>query len=1026
MAHMFDQSFAAGRLRGWCIAALLVWGAASIRLVEAKPDAAPAAPDVLVIDDFEQGLDQWQSQGAGRIELSDDTEAGGHSLMWTSDDDGIGRIVFQNLDPARIDFSRYDLLVFRIKVAGKPIWNINPIIQQAPHGYGYRTLYYSIDTMDPQEQWYTFCQDLSRWENAWPDTYDTTKQEFQFEIQQLAAGANQEATTPARTRIYLDDIRLMRNPLGLQPSYPGQWEVLADGSQTTRFAVTMTNRGQSTLTVKAALTSASSIQRFQVVLPEQPLVLAPGATGSFPVQISASASVVKDVRLGYGETAQLAVTANEVPGLVLFTDLVAGIGAAQPVHPAVVCDPARMTELQQQWGDPAARKALPRYFSDLAKQAEKALEYVPAYPPLAAMGIKQDAITGGKLQQIDVPNLPFNVYQDPISGRTYSGHMYDAGVLNWAADHLANAANARKLGLGYLLTGRQDFAVAAAAILNRYADCYLDLPIVAPAQASVAGSATSGACRIGSSYMSERVWLSNLAVALDAIRPAGVLTAQQVERIGARVFEPSANLMMDHKVGVMNLQWMINGAALQAGVAADLPAVVARALHDRHGIVRLVELGFLPDGQWWENPSYQGVAKLVAYPALGIALHNGMMPWDSRYETILLAAHQLHGPDGRSPTLGTGGWRTLSTESTGAHIFARFITDPRLAWVLHHQPSRREPYDMEDFAQFRQTEPRVPEVQTIDPRPTGTTNFPDYGGVALRLPGTDHYCYFHYGRDLTHGHRNKLSINAYGAGGWYTRNVMGGYGDNFQNFLETIASSTSIVVDGQNADTDTGELLYLKSMPGAEIASARENGAWKDVEHERTVVLTAGPLIVIDRCQAQAEHTYDWLYHANQTNLELQSPQPTAVAPDVLGPSIHYAGLTPLGQLAADHAINWTRTRKGAGGLLLRLLPQGEVIAFSTKDASGGDTGLLWRQRGQTVGFAAAYLPYAKDAPATVDIKPIALKTRTGQPVTLDDAQAYDITWPQGRARVLVRYRLVELQGFAVPAEQRVWVELAN
>ena len=56
----------------------------------------------------------------------------------------------------------------------------------------------------------------------------------------------------------------------------------------------------------------------------------------------------------------------------------------------------------------------------------------------------------------------------------------------------------------------------------------------------------------------QRFWLDNLAVALDCIRPAGVLTDPDIDRIATRVFQPSADNMMDHKVGVMNLQGMID------------------------------------------------------------------------------------------------------------------------------------------------------------------------------------------------------------------------------------------------------------------------------------------------------------------------------------------------------------------------------------------------------------------------------------------------------------------------------------
>ena len=56
---------------------------------------------------------------------------------------------------------------------------------------------------------------------------------------------------------------------------------------------------------------------------------------------------------------------------------------------------------------------------------------------------------------------------------------------------------------------------------------------------------------------------------------------------------------------------------------------------------------------------------------------------------------------------------------------------------------------------------------------------------------------------------------------------------------------------------DTGELLYHSSNDEAAIACAREIGAWKDVEHERAVILTKDLVVVIDRLLADEPHTYD-------------------------------------------------------------------------------------------------------------------------------------------------------------------------
>jgi len=972
-------------------------------------------PAVLVIDDFEGNLDKWHNEDAGTLSIVDGAPDGSRAMRWTARDDGIGHITLKNLDRKTIDFSQYDLLMFDIKIDGKPIWNMGPIVQQFPAVYGYRGLYYSIDTMHPFGKWFSFTQDLSRWENAWPDTYDREKQEFQFEIAQLAG--------PGKTRIDIDNIRLIKNPIGLKPSYPGRWSATDGGGQVTHFRLSMHNRGDQPMAVRIALADPpGTLSKFDVELPDRPVNLLAGEQGDALVRVLVSPVVIKEVRPYYGETIRIAVRIDGMPELVLFTDLVAGVRPGKLEHPMILCDAERMRQLQQQYRKPEKFGALDRRWQRLIQAGEKALSHVAEYPPNAALGRKTDPVSGGKLVKIDVPNLPFNVYQDPISGRTYSGPLYDAGMLGWLGKHMANASAAKSLGVAYLITGRKEMAVAAGAILSAYADRYPSIPKIPYDPASPAGSDVSGVTPIGGTYMRERVWLSNLAIALDAIRPSGIFNQQQIDRIANRVFQPSADNMMDHKVGAMNLQWQIQSAALFAGLAVDHPGVVARALHDQHGIVRLSKVGFLPDGQWWENPSYQGVTKIAAYPALSTAIHNGLIPWTQSMQTILKAAYKLHGPDGRSPTLGTGGYRNLNFEDTGAFMFSNLIDDPELVWVLHHRQPHVGTYGMYMHALFRTADPKVSKDDAVNPVPKTTTHFPHYGGIALRIPGTDRYCYFHFGRELVHGHRNKLSINAYGAGGWYARNVMGGYGHNFKNFLETVASSNTIMVDGRNPDADTGELLYHHSDDNAAIASAREVGAWKNVEHERTVVLTRGPLVVIDRCVGDKPHTYDWLYHPNQTNLKLITRPPSGET-SALGDSRLYSSLKPIGRLAQGQPTTWARDN--GSGMTLALEPTGELWAMKISDTYRAHESLLWRQRGKTVSFISVFDPHAKDESSAVTIERLTVKDSNSRDAELSAGLAVRVTTNQFSTTVLVNYTGKTLHADRVTGDKRVAVDIA-
>jgi hypothetical protein len=279
---------------------------------------------------------------------------------------------------------------------------------------------------------------------------------------------------------------------------------------------------------------------------------------------------------------------------------------------------------------------------------------------------------------------------------------------------------------------------------------------------------------------------------------------------------------------------------------------------------------------------------------------------------------------------------------------------------------------------------------------------PDYGGVALRVPGTDRYCYFHYGRDVVHGHRNKLSINAYGGGGWFVRNVTGGYGQNFGNFLETIASASSIMVDGSNADTDTGELLHYASVDGVELACGRELGAWKDVEHERAVALTRGPLIVLDRCVSDTEHTYDWLHHPNGGKLEFVKPGDFTPGTAPLGMTPRYESLLPEGRCKSFAGLSWTRP--DGSGLEQAFVAEGEMYAVWLKDTFRPHHSLVWRKRGKTVGFAMAFLPYSKDEEHALSIEPVKVTNARGRKVGLDQGQAVRVRAGTNEWLVMANY----------------------
>lgn len=1014
-------------LGGIVCASSLAWADMAL----AAPPVAPAKvwPETLVIDDFSQGLGRWKNEDSGKLELARDGADGKPYLKWTAADDGIGHIVFASLDKGSVDFSKYDLLHIRYRIGGKVLNNLNPVIQQYPFNQGFRALFYAIDTLDVRlGEWQSYTLDLRLLENSWPDSFSPTKQEFQFEIYQEAGAGT--------TEFSLAEVVLLRNVLRLQRSYAGQWRAGAAGAQEWTFQIPLVNTGKAPLRVQIAPVPGS----FSAFMPEvkhAQLELAAGQNTTCDVTVSIPATAVKEKPPCYGEMVELEFAAEGMPELRLRTQLSCGIMAAaeRARHPVILGTPEHLRDLRRRYADPELRKGLDPYIVRVFEDAKHCLKHQPTYPPCAnrADAFRQCLMDKAVLVEVPMPNLPETSYQCPQCGRFYRGMFYDAAIKGWFKAHMANAEAVQRAGIGYLLTGDQVYAAKAAEILKGCADVYLKLPIAAGSGVHTQ-IVSSGATRIGGSFMQEQNWLTNLAVGLDCIWDSGALTPADKQRLRDQLFVPSANLMMDHRVGLMNLQWMIDRAGVFAGLAAEAPDLVARAVYGDHGVVALMDKGFLTDDMWRENPSYINVFANEGYPVLGTLFLNRILPYTPAMDRRYKAMWRLAAPDDRFPTLGTGGPPDLSIMFNGVKAIAKLSSDPEIAWIDQQKPFVRPiaMYFSAIAAAFQAEGCKVPPEQAQPIKPV-TMSFPDYGVAVLRTPESDMYSALAFGRHLIHGHYNKMSVNAYGKGGWFMRNLWAGYGEGFSEHLEATAGSSTVMVDGRNQDADTGELLFLKSTGLAQLTCAREKGAWKDVEHTRTLVQTGSWLLMIDRCVAEKEHLYDWLYHG-----QTPGPKNTALAwadgpavkgaVDSLGKEPCYPFFLPAEERAVGGDTMRVRYQRPDGsGVQLSLLNEAgtEGQLFRTlSEKRWPHEGLIQRQRGKTVRFAALFEPLAKGETAQAVLTPLALTdAKTGKPVAWAEAQAFVVAAGGTKLAAVVNYAGLALKlgdGTPVPGTDPV------
>jgi hypothetical protein len=205
-----------------------------------------------------------------------------------------------------------------------------------------------------------------------------------------------------------------------------------------------------------------------------------------------------------------------------------------------------------------------------------------------------------------------------------------------------------------------------------------------------------------------------------------------------------------------------------------------------------------------------------------------------------------------------------------------------------------------------------------------------------------------------------------------------------------------------------------------EVVSGREVGAWKDVEHERTLVLTDRLLIVLDRCRSEKSHVYDWLHHTSNCGLELAPDQTEAPGIERFGDSKHFDSLPPTGRFKGERPAQWTR--KDGSGLVTASLPLGTRYTTRVTDTYKPHESVVWRQKGDTVQFAAAFQPLAKGETGEVRIEAVPVTDAAGAAVGLDKGQAVRVLCGGETITVLVNYSKEPLAAGPVRSTGRVTV----
>lgn len=518
-----------------------------------------------------------------------------------------------------------------------------------------------------------------------------------------------------------------------------------------------------------------------------------------------------------------------------------------PAHPRLLVTDAELPGLREKIETVAWAKAI---WEGQLKTANDWLEREVVLPDRGSQwwhyyACKQD---GARLQTVSPTE-----HKCPVCGTVYSGWPYDDVVLD--RQHGALSSAVRTLGLVYRVTGDPRYAAKAREIVLAYAARYRGYPLH-----NIRGEAKVGGGHVGPQTLDESTWLIPMTQGADLIWDA--LSDEDRAAAEEGLFRPAAQCILDHRMGIHNIQCWKNSAVGLVGLLLGDAALVSDAVKSDHGFEAQIAQGVSADGQWYEGAwGYHFYTMMALAPLLEAGERCGLGLWaferDGRSARRLFEAPlDLAMPDLRLPAFNDSGTANVRGNALYELALAR-TGEARLAAPL--VGVRRGSLE----ALLVGVEP-LPEPPA---EATTSRNFAAAGYAVLRHGADSNAAWacLKYGpHGGGHGHPDKLNLVLYAAG-----KIVGvdpgtaAYGVPIQRewFRTTIAHNT-LTVDETDQREATGRSLAFgdDGAIGATLAAAGPIA--EGVDYRRGVALFGQHLVlVIDLVRAEAEHTFDLAWH---------------------------------------------------------------------------------------------------------------------------------------------------------------------
>ncbi len=768
----------------------------------------------------------------------------------------------------------------------------------------------------PLGEWIERRLDLARpdwmtWDN--PDGLEVPAF-FQFDALALPAGAV----------IEIRNLRLHRDALILKPDFepPITWPVLkmgADGSASWSFPILLQNSSGRPLTIVGRVVSAH--QRFVVKIgaggdpipadapppgPSAKVAARHGARAAFTVTATMSAKEIAAAKELDAEPVRLAFAPEDDPaGEIVWTgELVRPL--SKEVRRQVILADADVARIRKgvAANDPALTNAV----------------------ALAAVRKLADTFLEKKLLQVpgghNWPGTPAGDWKitdtmpEAVNSKTnvkeFGGEAASRAWLVWlntggACEALANA---------WLFTGDERYARKALELFQLYARQYASLPWGPNFELPWNAGPTllcASRCASGSAYGSNMFFRWHCRL-LSAVADSAAWTTEERQAVYEGFVLPYATELMKFHGGLSNMTDITNHNILLLGLVFRDAGLVRWALKHPAGLMnRIADYdaeGFSSEGRPL-NYHIAGLTEIL--PSFGYLALSGLaleMPKER-----LLAAMRM----GYLRATLSGNVPNTGDSGRGMGVGSSFLADQLLPLF----PTEDWLFDLGRESTV------VAKLRALDkgrkPDPLGWRKLSETtprlflgAGLAIlrsgQTPESQVMATFDYGASIAHGHPDRTQITLWAFGRTLTHgpgssyNVGGGTTKNpdarlarFTGYGNSLGHNV-VLVDAKHQLPAIGRLLAWSDRPDFQAAVARVEGIAAGVSHTRGVILTEGLLLVLDRVEGTAEHSYDFVYH-NFGKLTPGAGWTSSPAEAPLGKEAHYDSLVNPLRLKGDGPV---------------------------------------------------------------------------------------------------------------------------